>query len=246
MTGSSSWSGSLGFYRSSGARGLRGSAAFLRAIEKARLPVLPLRHVREALPSPYRGCRVGEASHPGPPADGSQHSRAAARRHERALRALQQMRLAPPDAVPVSDTEPDTERASDTLSDATAFASPAASPRPTPGLTPLAGGERPRLSPAPGHVQGDVAPTQADEDTPPPSPAFGQPEQPATARPPWQCLGPPRTEPGEHNSWLFVPLLHAAAGLLSGAAHAEWGAHAEAGDRWSALVGFASVFARCA
>ena len=84
-------------------------------------------------------------------------------------------------------------------------------------LTPLAspaGSPRQRLRP------GEAAPTQAEEATPgftpPPSP-------PAPHAPPrWQDARPPSAQPGDRNSWLFVPLLHTAAGNLSEQALAAW------------------------
>ncbi|CAE7573040.1 unnamed protein product, partial [Symbiodinium sp. KB8] len=132
---------------------------------------------------------------------------AAEQRRDRVYHALGQMRLVSASARhgPANGgSRPDTSACEHYL---TPFASPAGSPRQ-------------RLRP------GEAAPTQAEEATPgftpPPSPP-SPPSPPAPHAPPrWQDARPPSAQPGDRNSWLFVPLLHAAAGNLSEQALAAW------------------------
>ena len=64
-----------------------------------------------------------------------------------------------------------------------------------------------------GRGPGAAAPTRGGDTTPdhtpPPSP-HAIPPDPL----PWQDARPPHGDPGERCSWLYVPLLHAAAGFL--------------------------------
>ena len=49
--------------------------------------------------------------------------------------------------------------------------------------------------------------------------------------------GPPKhPEAPYKNSWLYIPLLHAAAGTLSSEAASAWNQHPRCGERWSRLV----------
>ena len=53
----------------------------------------------------------------------------------------------------------------------------------------------------------------------------------------WHSRGPPeQPEARYRNSWLYVPLLHTAAGTLSGEAASAWNRHPHCGERWSRLV----------
>ena len=84
-------------------------------------------------------------------------------------------------------------------------------------------------------MHGEVAPTQADEATPGYSPVDAL--APCDAHAPALCdARPPRSSPPERLSWLYVPLLHAAAGSLSEEAVRAWSSHPSLGDRWAALV----------
>jgi len=142
----------------------------------------------------------------------------AQQRRARVFHALAQMQLAPahaprPDAVPPVSPTRQTREGS-----ATPYASPAGSPR---------SASRP----------GEAAPTQLEVATPgftpPPSPTG--PARPTMHR--WQNAHPPDSPPGDRNSWLFVPLLHAASGNLSEAARAAWSSlpH-DAGVRFDGLA----------
>ena len=129
---------------------------------------------------------------------------AAEQRRARVYHALGQMRLVPAamrDGPADGGSRPAALEASACEHYLTPFASPAGSPRRC-------------LRP------GEAAPTQAEEATPgftpPPSPTA----QPALPR--WQGARPPDALPGDRNSWLFVPLLHAAAGNLSVPALTDW------------------------
>ena len=179
------------------------------------------------LPHPTLGRRIGEAAHPGPPSH--QHDRnpnparadrarapephdEASRRRSRALHALAQMRLLPEHVAHDSGAE----TVSDTLSAHTAVASP-------------------RQSYSPEHVfVGAAAPTQPDEATP----GFTPPHSPARQAAPssWTAAPPPDTEPGPRNSWLFVPVIHAGAGLLSHAAQRTWSTARVGGARFDELA----------
>ena len=84
---------------------------------------------------------------------------------------------------------------------------------------------------------GDTAPTQVDDATPghtPPRSPVPQVSPPALLR--WHETRPPTTDPGERCCWLYVPLLHAAAGFLSDSAYAAWSGEPEIGERWLAMV----------
>ena len=111
--------------------------------------VAPRRGLSSWTPRPYRGRRIGEAAQPGPPATAADvtqrrerkhHDRRigeadhpgpdseAANRRQRALHALAQMQLLPPDPRPAAlrDHQAETDAAetlSDTLSSTTPFAS---------------------------------------------------------------------------------------------------------------------------
>ena len=52
----------------------------------------------------------------------------------------------------------------------------------------------------------------------------------------WTAAPPPHTEPGPRNSWLFVPLIHAGAGLLSHAAQRTWSAVRVGGARFDEIA----------
>ena len=162
-------------------------------------------------PHPHLGRRVGEADNPGPP----QASDVAARR-ERALHALGQMRLLPPDGRAASEAE----TLSDTLSANTPFASP--------------------RDDEPFAHAGEVAPTLPGEATPgfTPTEVPAPPEQMAgLVLGEWSGCGPPCTRDlPARNSWLYVPLLHAASATLAPAASGQWVAHPVCGVRWQALV----------
>ena len=49
-------------------------------------------------------------------------------------------------------------------------------------------------------------------------------------------MGPPHVAPGSRHSWLYLPLLCAAAGRLSDAAASAWRELPRFGDRWATLV----------
>ena len=70
--------------------------------------------------------------------------------------------------------------------------------------------------------------------TPPPSPTAPAARQ--TALRPWQDARPPNGHLGATFSWLFVPLLHAGAGSLTGAAQQAWQSRPRIGDRFAALA----------
>ena len=70
--------------------------------------------------------------------------------------------------------------------------------------------------------------------TPPPSPTA--PAACQTALRPWQDARPPNGHLGATFSWLFVPLLHAGAGSLTGAAQQAWQSRPRIGDRFAALA----------
>jgi len=53
----------------------------------------------------------------------------------------------------------------------------------------------------------------------------------------WQDARPPHEAPSEQCSWLFVPLLHAAAGALTQAAANDWQCHPRIGVRFAELPG---------
>ena len=83
-----------------------------------------------------------------------------------------------------------------------------------------------------------MAPTAPDEATPgltpPPSP--DQPTRLPSAGEgplPWQNARPSSSVPGERNSWLYIPLLHAGAGNLSARAQHDWRSRPGFGPRFS-------------
>ena len=174
-------------------------------------------------PHPHRGCRIGEATHPGPPDDGP-----TARRRERALHALAQMQLLPPLSSPREGEEHGTGSETDaaiTLSDTLSATTPFASPR----------GE------VQAELSGAMAPTAPNEATPgftpPRSPDLPPREPETSAEPlPWQDARPPSSMPGERNSWLFVPLLQEAAGNLTARATHAWRSCPQIGTRFNELV----------
>ncbi|OLP81689.1 hypothetical protein AK812_SmicGene37745, partial [Symbiodinium microadriaticum] len=158
-----------------------------------------------------------------PPDDGP-----TARRRERALHALAQMQLLPPLSSPREGEEHGTGSETDaaiTLSDTLSATTPFASPR----------GE------VQAELSGAMAPTAPDEATPgftpPRSPDLPPREPETSAEPlPWQDARPPSSMPGERNSWLFVPLLQAAAGNLTARATHAWRSCPQIGTRFNELV----------
>ncbi|CAE7261335.1 unnamed protein product, partial [Symbiodinium pilosum] len=153
----------------------------------------------------------------------------------RALAALAHLGL-DGDAGDAAAGQSDAETVSDTLSAHTAIASPPHTPR---SYLSLAHNRARTTAPTPGEpedlVHGEVAPTQADEATPGYSPVDAL--APCDAHAPALCdARPPRSSPPERLSWLYVPLLHAAAGSLSEEAVRAWSSHPSLGDRWAALV----------
>ena len=77
-------------------------------------------------------------------------------------------------------------------------------------------------------TRGEAAPTHLDETT------LGYSAVDELA----QCDARPlRTSvPADRLPWLYVPLLHAAAGFVSAEAAQTWITHADEGDRWAALT----------
>ena len=159
-------------------------------------------------------------------------------RRSRVLHALAQMRLREPPEDPAEIAT----ITSETLSAHTPFASPRHSPSPariiirSPEPASPARTELPAPSPRM-LVPGDTAPTQVDDATPghtPPRSPVPQVSPPALLR--WHETRPPTSNPGERCSWLYVPLLHAAAGFLSESAYAAWSGEPEIGERWLAMV----------
>ena len=53
---------------------------------------------------------------------------------------------------------------------------------------------------------------------------------------PWQDARPPSSLPGERNSWLYIPLLHAGARNLTSRAYQDWHSHPGLGPRFCELV----------
>ncbi|CAE7372525.1 unnamed protein product, partial [Symbiodinium pilosum] len=187
----------------------------------------------DATPHPHHGRRIGEAAHPGP-----EQLPDAMQRRSRVLHALAQMRLREPPEDPAEIAT----ITSETLSAHTPFASPRHSPSPariiirSPEPASPARTELPAPSPRM-LVPGDTAPTQVDDATPghtPPRSPVPQVSPPALLR--WHETRPPTSNPGERCSWLYVPLLHAAAGFLSESAYAAWSGEPEIGERWLAMV----------
>ena len=136
------------------------------------------------------------------------------------------MHVFPPDTRPAAlrdhHTDADAvETLSDRLSATTVFASPRGD--------------------APQPLSGAMAPMAPDEATPgftpPPSPDQ-QTRSPASGQEPlpWQDARPPSTVPGERTSWLYVPLLHAAAGNLTARARQAWLSCPRTGPRFDQLV----------
>ncbi|CAE7037427.1 unnamed protein product, partial [Symbiodinium natans] len=86
----------------------------------------------------------------------------------------------------------------------------------------------------------EVAPTLPGEVTPgfTPTEVPAPPEQMAgLVLGEWSGCGPPCTRDlPARNSWLYVPLLHAASATLAPAASGQWVAHPVCGVRWQALV----------
>ena len=109
------------------------------------------------------------------------------------------------------------ETLSDTLSADTPFASPRGS----------IAHENPAAAP------GGAAPAPPEEATPGFTPT-DEPPPPRAA--PWLTVGPPQVAPGPRHSWLYIPLLRAAAGRLSDAAASAWRELPRFGDRWATLV----------
>ena len=69
------------------------------------------------------------------------------------------------------------------------------------------------------------------------TPGFTPTDEPPPPRAaPWLTVGPPQVAPGSRHSWLYIPLLHAAAGRLSDAAASAWRELPRFGDRWATLV----------
>ena len=134
----------------------------------------------------------------------------AASRRDRTLHALAQMGLCCPAAPAASDAQ----TLSDTLSAHTPFATPREDPdHTTPGYSPASDGSLP--------LQSDVRAA----------------ESATRSRCVWHSRGPPeQPEARYRNSWLYVTLLHAAAGTLSGEAASAWNRHPHCGERWSRLV----------
>ena len=174
---------------------------------------------RRAAVDPWKGVRIGEAG----PATGSAPSP-----RSRAFAALAHLGLTC-DAGTAAADQSDAETVSDTLSAHTAVASRPRTPR---GRTSPQHNNAHHAAAMPGEgeelVQGEAAPTQADEATPGYSPVDAMAL--CDAGPP--CQAPSR----DHLSWLYVPLLHAAAGSLSADAARAWSSHPLAGDQWAALV----------
>ena len=75
--------------------------------------------------------------------------------------------------------------------------------------------------------------------TPPPSPDQLPRSTPAAANVeplPWQDARPPSSWPGERNSWLYIPLLHAGAGNLTARAQHDWRSRPGLGPRFWELA----------
>ena len=82
-----------------------------------------------------------------------------------------------------------------------------------------------------------MAPGKATPGFSPPCSPDTPPQQETNAEPlPWQDARPPSSVPGERNSWLFVPLLHAAAGNLTERANQAWRDCPGIGPRFGELV----------
>ena len=127
---------------------------------------------------------------------------------QRALHALAQMGLTSEIPV-VRELEPPSSPGAseaDTLTDTLSATTPFASPR----------------------APGEVAPTAPDVATP----RFTPTAAPAH----WHGVGPPTAAPGVRLSWLYVPLLHAAAGNLAPEADAAWRSAPGTGATWAAIV----------
>ena len=129
-------------------------------------------------------------------------------RRQRALHALAQMGLTSEIPVVQELEPPPSPGASeaDTLTDTLSATTPFASPR----------------------APGEVAPTAPDVATP----GFTPTAAPAH----WHGVGPPTAAPGVRLSWLYVPLLHAAAGNLAPEADAAWRSAPGTGATWAAIV----------
>ena len=108
----------------------------------------------------------------------------------------------------------------------------------------LASARPPALPPAPPE---DAPPTMPDHTTPGYSSASGGPpppdhdvraaESPTRARCTWHSRGPPeQPEARYRTNWLYVPLLHTAAGTLSGEAASAWNQHPHCGECWSRVA----------
>ncbi|CAE7259197.1 unnamed protein product, partial [Symbiodinium pilosum] len=162
--------------------------------------------------------RASEASHPGPPNSSGELASRLAQQRARAMEALNGCGLAAGNATPLA-RQADVETVS-----ARSVLSPLS--RLHPGL-PEQCGEHSAFP----HRPGDTAPTMME----PATPGYTPVDLPAPLS--WQTMGPPVADPGPSgHSWLYVPLLHAAAGQLDATAAADWRAHPHVGPQWHALV----------
>jgi len=100
---------------------------------------------------------------------------------------------------------------------------PAALDEATPGFTP------PRMLVADAACSTPPVPRHASEEVPAAS------ARDHRAILPWQDARPPSSVPGERNSWLYIPLLHAGAGTLTPRAQQAWRAWPTLGTRFAEL-----------
>ena len=149
----------------------------------------------------HHGRRIGEADHPGPDSEGEPATtRIACTRSNATVAAWSR-----PAALRDHQAETD---AAETLSDTLSSTTPFASPR----------GDAPQR---PSGAMAQVAPEEATPGLmPPPSPER-PPRMPSADAEPlrWQDARPPSSLPGERNSWLYIPLLHAGTGTLTSHAY---------------------------
>ena len=106
------------------------------------------------------------------------------------------------------------------------------------GLSMLSDVDMPPVRPAHVHAS-DSEPGDRDAGGPPeraPGPAVPDAGLPNEAGAAWPRAGPPREAVGPTNSWLYVPLLHAAAGRLSPDALAKWRADSRAASWWDRVT----------
>ena len=82
-------------------------------------------------------------------------------------------------------------------------------------------------------VPGGAAPTAPEDATPGFTPVD---EPPPTHTDLSLAVSPPPVTPGSRNYWLYVPLLHAAAGRLAETAACAWRMLLNVGERWALLV----------